>query len=129
MPKDARGNFHPSIQRAMAADKSAMPAPKAKAPRAPMAPPMESGHDEGGAVHEHLKAIHGELGGGKLHLVHHDGINITSHHVGEDGEAQGPHDHANMEALKEHMGRFLDEEGQEPSAEHDMATGRMKDVY
>jgi hypothetical protein len=45
--------------------------------------------------------------------VHHDGEAMTTHHVGEDGMVQGPHDHENLEALKDHMDQFLDEEGHE----------------
>ncbi len=74
--------------------------------------PMESEHE--GGVPEHLKAMHAEMGGKHMHVHQHEG-GITSHHVGEDGKVEGPHDHENMEALKEHMGKFFDEEEHEPS--------------
>ena len=52
--------------------------------------------------------------GGKHMHVHQDHMGkLTSHHVGEDGEVQGPHEHGNLEALKQHMSQFFDEEGQE----------------
>lgn len=111
MPTDRAGKFHSNIQRAMGADKAAMPAPKAKA--APPAMAASSGDEESDPVHEHLKAIHEHLGGGKLHLAHHDGINLTSHHVGEEGESAGPHDHPDAEALGEHLKQFFSEEAQE----------------
>ncbi len=129
MPKDARGNFHGNIGRAMAADKNAMPAPKAKASAMGAAAPMAP-QDDGSGAGEHLKAYHDAMGGGKAMLVHHDGMNITSHQIGEDGEVQGPHDHQNLEELKSAMDQFLDEEANEGmSAEHGMATGDLKDVY
>ncbi len=123
MPKDSRGNFHGNIGRAMAADRNAMPAPAVKPPRQmAAAPPMASG-DDGSGAGEHLKAYHDAMGGGKAMLVHHDGMNITSHQIGEDGEVQGPHDHQNLEELKSAMDKFLDEEAAEGmSAEHGMAT-------
>jgi hypothetical protein len=37
----------------------------------------------------------------------------TSHHARMGGEVDGPHDHANMDALKTHMDQFLSEEGHE----------------
>ena len=46
--------------------------------------------------------------------IEHDGMAPKSHQVGEDGEPEGPHDHANMEALKQHMDQFLSEEENEP---------------
>ncbi len=129
MPRDSKGAFHNNIGRAMAADKNSMPAPAAKAPR-PMAAAPEPTGDDGSGAAEHLKAYHDAMGGGKAMLIHHDGINTTSHHIGEDGEVSGPHDHANLEELKSSMDQFLDEEAEEGmSAEHDMATGRIKDVY
>lgn len=70
-------------------------------------------------IHEGLRKAHAEHGGKHMH-IHHDGMGgIQSHHIGEDGEPQGPHDHANIEALKEHMGQFLDEEGAEQGDEYE----------
>ncbi len=112
MPLDKSGKFHGSIQRAMASDKNSMPAPKPKPAPMAAAPPMASG-DDGSGAGEHLKAYHDAMGGGKAMLVHHDGMNITSHQIGEDGEAQGPHDHQNLEELKSAMDKFLDEEAAE----------------
>ena len=74
----------------------------------PMGEKPMGGEHEGG-IPEHLKAMHAEHGG-KMMLAHHHEGGITSHHVGEDGKVEGPHDHENTEALKEHMGKFFDEE-------------------
>ncbi len=114
MPLDKSGKFHSNVGRAMGADKNAMPEPKPKAAR-PAAPAPMGGGDESGAG-EHLQAFQDRMGGGKAMLVHHDGINLQSHQIGEDGEVEGPHDHDNLEALKQHMDQFLDEEGAESSA-------------
>ncbi len=112
MPLDRSGKFHGNVGRAMAADKNAMPAPAAKAPRPMAAAPMAA-QDDGSGAGEHLKAYHDAMGGGKAMLVHHDGINLTSHQIGEDGEVQGPHDHENLDQLKASMDQFLSEEGAE----------------
>src|ERR1044071_3248806 len=91
-------------------------------PMAPKAPPMpkmaehepkaESQAEGESPVHEHLRSLHEKMGGMHAH-VHHDGSKLTSHHVAEDGEVQGPHDHPNMEALKKHLDQFFGEEQQE----------------
>jgi hypothetical protein len=71
-------------------------------------------HD-GGGIEEHLKAIHEKTGGGKhMHVQHHehDG-SYTTHHVTEDGKVEGPHEHANLEELKNHQDKFFNEEEHE----------------
>ena len=129
MPTDSKGNFHLNPQRAMASSRmGAMKPPAMKPPH--MAAMPEEHASESGGVPEHLKALHGAMGGKHMH-VHSDGFSHTSHQVGEDGEVQGPHDHENLDALKDHMSQFFNEEEHEgaPSAEHEMASGRQKDVY
>ena len=74
------------------------------------APPMQQG--EGGGVHEHLAAMHAKMGGTHVH-IHHDGLTHTTHHVGEDGKVQGPHEHPDKEAMMEHVGKVLGG-GEEP---------------
>lgn len=71
-------------------------------------------------VHEHLKALHAEMGGKHMHVHEHEG-GYTTHHVKEDGKVEGPHEHQDREDLKEHMDKvFGDEEEQEPhKEEHD----------
>jgi hypothetical protein len=73
---------------------------------------------EEGGVGSHLKALHGEMGGKHMHVHAHEG-GFTTHHVGEDGNVEGPHDHENIERLKEHMDQFLSEEEHEPSESED----------
>lgn len=77
------------------------------------------GEHDGGGVEGHLQALHSELGGKHMHVHQHEG-GLTSHHVGEDGKVEGPHDHESTEQLKEHMAKFFDEEAHEsPSEDHD----------
>lgn len=65
------------------------------------------------AIHEHLKDMHEATGHAHSHIEHHGDGRHTSHHIDASGSVSGPHDHENLEALKDHMGQFLDEEGQE----------------
>lgn len=140
MPRDSKGNFHMNAQRAAAAEKMPVkPKPVAITHSAVReSDGMEGGshttlHDHGdGTFHTeghdgehtehphighalmHMAAKHG--GGGKHMHVHSDGMGThTTHHTGEDGQVEGPHDHENMEALKQHMDQFLGEEENEGS--------------
>ena len=65
------------------------------------------------AIQEGLKAAHEGTGEAHSHIEHHEDGSHTSHHIGKDGEMSGPHDHENIEALKDHMDQFLEEEGRE----------------
>jgi hypothetical protein len=64
---------------------------------------------EGGA-HEALEKMHEEEPESKHAIVSHDGYGMTSHHIDENGEHSGPHDHENIEELKSHLGKFFNEE-------------------
>jgi hypothetical protein len=118
MPTDKKGKFHMGTQRAMASDKheGGMGAPmssKGLPPQEHAAPPEQHQQAaEGHPIHAGLRAAHAGDGGKHMH-VSHDGFSLQSHHVGEDGQPQGPHDHENLEALKQHMDQFFSEEGQE----------------
>lgn len=112
MPTDKSGKYHFNTQRANAADKFNESKPKLEPPAAHGDTPAPEAKDDGD-VASHLSALHAASGGKHIH-VHDDGLGtITSHHVGEDGEVQGPHNHENIEALKQHMDQFLNEEGGE----------------
>ena len=58
-------------------------------------------------------AAHHEPDGVHMHVHKNDMGELESHHVGEDGQAHGPHSHENLEALKSHMDQFLSEEERE----------------
>lgn len=68
-------------------------------------------HPHIGHAVTHMAKTH-EPHGTHMH-IHHSGGSITSHHSKDGEETQGPHDHENIEALKDHMDQFLTEEGNE----------------
>jgi hypothetical protein len=115
MPRDAKGNFHLSTQRMMAHD------PKPKSGSGMMDDPMADSDDnatqehEPGSIHEHMAQMHAEHGGKHMHVIEKPEGGYQSHHVGEDGKVEGPHDHENLESLKGHLGKFFDEEAHEPN--------------
>jgi hypothetical protein len=139
VPTDKKGKFHLNIQRAHAADRAGET--KHTPLHEPGAPKMDGAdgehesmahttlHDHGDGTfhtegHDGERVDHPHIGHALMHMaakhsdgkhmhVHHDGEQLTSHHVGEDKEVQGPHDHENLEALKDHMDQFFDEEGHE----------------
>jgi len=68
------------------------------------------GDESEGGPHEALETMHEHEPGSKHAMVSHDGYGMTSHTVDEDGNHEGPHDHANIEELKGHLGKFFNEE-------------------
>ncbi len=119
MPKDKAGAFHLNTQRAHASDrmKEAKPMEPPKGPPKAAGSAMVDHQNPMGEQHigHHLMATAAEQEPDGKHMhVHQDGMgNITSHHVGEDGQVQGPHQHQDIEALKDHMHKFFNEEQQE----------------
>jgi hypothetical protein len=136
MPADSKGRFHLNTQRAHAADRL----PLAAARRPPgMEPGMMEGkdsvskttlHDHGdgtfstehedGHREEHPHIGHAlvsmgakHAGGEHTHIHRGDGGELVSHRAGEDGEAEGPHAHQNLDALKDSLNHYFDEEAQE----------------
>lgn len=128
MPLDGKGKFHLNSQQASSSD-------KLEGTQKP-----QEGQDSGEGHHElhahgdgtyHTIAPDGErtehphLGHALMHMAKHhepgakhmhvmsDGLEHTTHHVEGGGEVQGPHDHENIEAVKEHLGKFFDEEEHE----------------
>jgi|SRR6185437_7442591 len=65
------------------------------------------GHKLMTMAHEH------EPEGTHMH-IHHDGFTATTHHVGPDGEVQGPHEHASDEDLHHHISSVIGGEEQAP---------------
>jgi hypothetical protein len=49
-----------------------------------------------------MMAIHAKHEPGPAHLMHDNGVGVTTHHVGHDGEPQGPDQHPDVEAAAEH---------------------------
>lgn len=85
----------------------------------------EAGAGDHAAIHQHLMEQHQMDGKAHSHVVHNGDGTHTSHHV-KDGQVSGPHDHENLEALKDHFDQFLDEEGQEG---HEPSEGEDHDGY
>lgn len=82
----------------------------------PKKPPMASGSGgEGNPIHEHLAKIHAESGGKHMHVSGSGDGGYTSHQIGDSGQPEGPHDHENLEALKDHIDKFFTEEEGESS--------------
>ena len=71
-------------------------------------------HPTAGHAAVHFLSRHGE--DGKHMAVHSDGFSHTTHQAETGGEAEGPHDHENLEELKSAMDQFLTEEEGEPAA-------------
>lgn len=63
--------------------------------------PEMDGEEKGGDVKEHLMKMHAKMGGTHSHL-HSDGMSHASHHVSEDGQHSGPHEHESADAMAEH---------------------------
>src|ERR1700753_3148902 len=65
-----------------------------------------SGEPEHGGEADHLsqavQSAHEADPASKHMIVSHDGFGIKSHGIHETGEHDGPHDHENIEALKQH---------------------------
>ena len=113
MPNNKAGKYFMNPAHARAADsRPAMPKAPPAEPKMP-APPMPPEGGEEHIGHKLMTEAAAHPDGGKHMHVHHDGAKFTTHHVGEDGEVQGPHDHENLESLKDHMAQFFDEEEHE----------------
>ena len=78
---------------------------------------VESGEEpEGDHMHVAAEALHKAEPGSKHMIISHDGYGMRSHGIHEDGRhepEEGAHDHENIEELKQHMGKFFDEEENE----------------
>ena len=49
-----------------------------------------------------VMAIHAKHEPGPAHLMHDNGAGVTTHHVGHDGEPQGPDQHPDVDAAADH---------------------------
>lgn len=86
-----------------------------------------SEHPTSGHLAMHLHAKHSD--GEAMHVHKHmDGV--TSHHVGMDGEVQGPHEHGSTDEAAEHMKSMLgDDGGNGAVAETDGISHGMGNLY
>lgn len=122
MPKDSKGNFHLNSQRAMAADKMpgkprALAAGMKKPGAAPMdKPDMSDGlgpdganPDHEGAISDGMSMMHNAMGGRHMHVHEGEDGKMTTHHIDHDGALQGPHEHPDLESVKQHMEKVFNE--------------------
>jgi|SRR5579872_54604 len=77
-------------------------------------------HEDGNRTdHEHighaLMHLAGKHSEGMHHHVHHDGMGggHTVHTAAHGGEPEGPHDHENLESVKDGLNEFFNEEQNE----------------
>ena len=68
-----------------------------------------SKHPNAGHMAAHLHAKHA---GGEVGNMHSDGGKVTTHHVGADGEVNGPTEHASPEEGGNHLAMMMS--GDEP---------------
>lgn len=66
----------------------------------PVDPGAENADSE--EIKGHLENLHAKTGGKHMH-IHSHGKGHTTHHVGDDGMAEGPNEHGDDEALAEHV--------------------------
>ena len=116
MAKDMKGNFHRAGFQARKADRMGESMGQKSMDDEAQPEPQE---DEGGGDHMHMaaEAMHAAEPESKHMIVSHDGYGMKSHGIDEQGKhepEQGAHDHENIEELKSHLGKFFNEEEQEP---------------
>lgn len=71
----------------------------------------ETHHPSAGHMAAHLHAKHD---GGEVGNMHSDGGKVTTHHVGPDGEVNGPEDHATPEEGANHLAMMMNGEDHGP---------------
>ena len=124
MPKDSKGNYHPNIQRAHAADRMDAKPKESPAVAANM---MGNSGEEHTTMHANGDGTYRTEGSGQEPMEHpsighalmnmaskhsdgdhmhvHQGMDgeVTTHHVMDGGSVEGPHSHEHMDAAAEHM--------------------------
>ena len=73
-----------------------------------------SEHPHMGHMAMHLHAKHSD--GEAMHAHKHE-AGVTTHHVGADGQVEGPHEHGSTDEAAEHMKQVLGEDGGNGSME------------
>lgn len=99
------------------------PMPEMKAPaKVDDGAQHSEGEAEGDHMHDAAESLHAAEPGSKHMIVSHDGLGMKSHGIDEQGKHEpemGAHDHENIEELKSHLGKFFNEEEQEPKEGND----------
>ena len=121
-----------NVERENFMDKAMKPAEKKAAPKEPKGEPdgdepttTITHHADGThtAVHSdgqtdekmplghHAMMMHSKHGDGEAGHIHAHMDGATTHHVGMDGQVQGPNDHASVGEAADHMKQMLGEDG------------------
>lgn len=77
-------------------------------------------HEEGSHVddiHEHLRSMHEKTGHAHSHVEHHGDGSHTSHHIHEDGNIEGPHEHPDTQSMSAKMEEMGEPEGMSEDSE------------
>lgn len=95
-----------------------------KEQEAPHQGPQEEGQGEPhhAEIHQHLQSMHEQTGKAHSHVEHHGDGRHTSHHVHEDGNIEGPHEHPDTESMQAKMqemgeGGVTGEQNEQPDVE------------
>ena len=90
-------------------------------------------HEDGSETqHPHighaLMALGSRHSGGMHHHTHHDGMGggFTTHHAAHGGEPEGPHEHENLDSVKDGMSQFFGEEEHEGSRDGGKSDGESE---
>jgi len=116
MAFDRSGKYHMSPHHAKMADgfgkkppKEGSPSEEASEPKGeaeaegdPTKPGPEGETADGSDVPKILEDLHAKHGGKHMHVHAHE-AGVTTHHIGEDGMVEGPHEHPDMAAAADHM--------------------------
>ncbi len=109
MAFDKKGKYHMNPHHAKMADEADGKHGKEGSAEEEATEPKGEAQAEGDTEdgpHKMLQDMQAKHGGTHMHVHQHD-AGITTHHVGEDGEVQGPHEHPDLEALHAHMSQVM----------------------
>lgn len=106
MAFDKTGKYHMSPHHAKMADGFANKPAKEGSPKEEASESPEEAKGEGDEdqsdVPAMLEDLHAKHGGAHMHVHKHE-AGVTTHHIGEDGVVEGPHEHAGMPEAAQHM--------------------------
>jgi hypothetical protein len=107
MAFDGKGKYHMNPHHAKMADgfeakrgKEGSPEEEASEPESERE--SEGDTEDGDGPHEMLQELHAKHGGKHMHVHAHD-QGVTTHHIGDDGNVEGPHHHASTQEAADHM--------------------------
>ena len=114
MAFDKTGKYHMSPHHAKMADgmgkrgKEGSDEEEASEPESEREAEGDDGDGEQDGPHEMLQELHAKHGGKHMHVHAHD-AGVTTHHITEDGNVEGPHHHASTQEAADHMNMVMGE--------------------